>query len=732
MHVTGIRVAMMFAALGACLAHADSDSRKGLTIPAVVTSAKRTITVDDVMALRSVTSLTISPDGTKFSIFVRQADPAANEYRTAWFVGSSRGGQLTKVGDGGLLRPKVTVYGELDAPYSRWSPDGRWIAYQLRHDDEVQLWRSSVDGIVQEQLTHNSADVLDFVWAPDGRAIYFTTAQARADLQARREAKARGGYSYDEDLYAFTDLMKPEPLTDPNVAPEVWTLTLTDAQERPATEKERSAYARARAEGEGAIEEAAEALHDTDELPAQSSSGASVWLKRLAPLSRFSTVAVSLPGRRSTSKVCQEAQCKGVVYRAWWMDKTQSVLIWRGEGINDRVHAFYVWSPTTNAVSTVSRAPDADLRLCDKAADDLMICVRETSTQPPHLAALNLRTGDVRILTDINPEFRNIRLGRIERIEWDTPKLSWNEPGGELAGLYPKRAYGYILYPPDFDPTKKYPAIIDPYVAFGFDRLDGVGNEHPLHVYAAAGFIALKLEFPQFIDLQARLGPRAMKELYSAELDFPHLTMLMESTLRGLDTAVARGFIDPKRVGIGGVSHGTFVPLYMMLKYDRIAAISISSPTWGTHGYYWTTRRGRGLGAEMLGKAGHVDWTPKPEGAGREFWRRIDIADHVEAVEAPVLMQLADYETYALIRFIRHLADANKPYDAYVFPHETHIKWQPAHLRAIQLRNLDWFRFWLQDQEDPDPSKARQYTNWRELKAHRADDRLRTSQNGER
>jgi hypothetical protein len=31
-------------------------------------------------------------------------------------------------------------------------------------------------------------------------------------------------------------------------------------------------------------------------------------------------------------------------------------------------------------------------------------------------------------------------------------------------------------------------------------------------------------------------------------------------------------------------------------------------------------------------------------------------------------------------------------------------------------RNIDWFRFWLQDIEDPSPDKQEQYASWRELR----------------
>jgi len=30
--------------------------------------------------------------------------------------------------------------------------------------------------------------------------------------------------------------------------------------------------------------------------------------------------------------------------------------------------------------------------------------------------------------------------------------------------------------------------------------------------------------------------------------------------------------------------------------------------------------------------------------------------------------------------------------------------------------NVDWFRFWLQDYEDPDVNKKAQYEHWRELR----------------
>ena len=40
----------------------------------------------------------------------------------------------------------------------------------------------------------------------------------------------------------------------------------------------------------------------------------------------------------------------------------------------------------------------------------------------------------------------------------------------------------------------------------------------------------------------------------------------------------------------------------------------------------------------------------------------------------------------------------------------------PAARMASQGGSVDWFRFWLQNYEDPDPAKAEQYARWRELR----------------
>ena len=48
--------------------------------------------------------------------------------------------------------------------------------------------------------------------------------------------------------------------------------------------------------------------------------------------------------------------------------------------------------------------------------------------------------------------------------------------------------------------------------------------------------------------------------------------------------------------------------------------------------------------------------------------------------------------------------------------HGVHQLQNPQQRLASQQGTVDWFCFWLKDEEDPNPTKAAQYTRWRELR----------------
>jgi hypothetical protein len=68
------------------------------------------------------------------------------------------------------------------------------------------------------------------------------------------------------------------------------------------------------------------------------------------------------------------------------------------------------------------------------------------------------------------------------------------------------------------------------------------------------------------------------------------------------------------------------------------------------------------------------------------------------------------WEPYAAMRYL------HKPVDLILLNNAQHVLTNPAARLASQGGTVDWFRFWLQDYEDPDPAKAEQFRRWRELR----------------
>ena len=57
--------------------------------------------------------------------------------------------------------------------------------------------------------------------------------------------------------------------------------------------------------------------------------------------------------------------------------------------------------------------------------------------------------------------------------------------------------------------------------------------------------------------------------------------------------------------------------------------------------------------------------------------------------------------------------DLGKPVELYVYPNELHVRNQPRHRFEIYERNLDWFAFWLKDEERSGVKKSEQYVRWK-------------------
>jgi dipeptidyl aminopeptidase/acylaminoacyl peptidase len=166
---------------------------------------------------------------------------------------------------------------------------------------------------------------------------------------------------------------------------------------------------------------------------------------------------------------------------------------------------------------------------------------------------------------------------------------------------------------------------------------------------------------------------------------------------------------------MGGLSAGSEAAMWIASQSDLLSAVSISSPPYEPSAYWMGAMRGRDNPRVMreFMQAGPPDEDP-------ERWKVIAPALNVSRISAPLLMQFPAQEVRYASELHARLSNTKTPVEMYAYPDEAHLKIQPRHRYAVYRRNLDWFRYWLQGEVDPDPEKAEQYRRWEAMRRRQA------------
>ena len=153
--------------------------------------AQKPITPEDVLSIRELRELQISPDGKQVAFRVREpADPKlprASRAQNIWIV--STGGSEP-------AHPLIPNLKNANTP--RWSPDGRSLAFLSDHEKSDvdasatgQIYLLRIDSGKSERLTSVPGGVEDYAWSPDGTMIAFI---AREQPAAQELEKQSAGY----------------------------------------------------------------------------------------------------------------------------------------------------------------------------------------------------------------------------------------------------------------------------------------------------------------------------------------------------------------------------------------------------------------------------------------------------------------------------------------------------------------------------------------------------------
>ncbi|MFT5501736.1 MAG: dipeptidyl aminopeptidase/acylaminoacyl peptidase, partial [Woeseiaceae bacterium] len=177
-----------------------------------------------------------------------------------------------------------------------------------------------------------------------------------------------------------------------------------------------------------------------------------------------------------------------------------------------------------------------------------------TQYRPAEISILD-RRGE-RVLTSLNDDLLNNRsLGTVSEIIYES-----SYDGQEIQGWY--------ITPPDFDPTKKYPLILEihggPHLAYGpyFSA--------EMQLMAAAGYVVFYDNHRGSTSYGEDFA-MLLHYNYSSEYDFA-------DHMSGVDAMIDRGIADADNLFITGGSAGGIASAYAIGLTDRFSAAAVAKP----------------------------------------------------------------------------------------------------------------------------------------------------------
>jgi acylaminoacyl-peptidase len=192
-----------------------------------------------------------------------------------------------------------------------------------------------------------------------------------------------------------------------------------------------------------------------------------------------------------------------------------------------------------------------------------------TYGRPQHPADVTVgeigRQG-MRRLTRLNDDLLGYRtLGEIEEIWWES---SYDG----------RRIQGWIVKPPGFDPSRKYPFVLEihggPFLNYG-DRFSA-----EVQLYAAAGYVVLYAN-PR--------GSTSYGEEFGNLIHHNYPGQDYDDLMSGVDAVLARGYVDPQNLFVTGGSGGGVLSSWIVGKTDRFKAAVVAKPVINWYGFVLTS-----------------------------------------------------------------------------------------------------------------------------------------------
>ncbi|MBX7219949.1 MAG: S9 family peptidase [Blastocatellia bacterium] len=650
----------------------------------------RPLSVMDIFNLEVAVDPQLSPDGTRI-VYVRQFCDIMTDQRKS---------NLWMVNFDGTEHHALTS-GNFNDSAPRWSPDGKSLLFQSNRDGSPQLYCYRTEDRQMAKLTSLTAAPSGANWSPDGKWISFTMLVPEAPPAIIKMPPPPEGAKWadpakvtDRLVYRFNGLgyLKPgyaQVFVVPaeggtprqvtqgkfhhgapfNASDAVWTpdgkyliLAANRGENAEFDFIDTNIYEFSVADGKV---RALTTRKGPERSPAVSPDGKMIAFVGFEDrYQSYQETKLSVMDREGgNQRVISAKWDRDVEAPQWAPDGSGIYFLSDSEG-NTGLYFITLDGTVKKLLGNVGSglgAPQGSVSFAKNGAFAITLCHPH---RPGDIAVGTVAKPATQFLTAINDDVLSDRkLGQVEEIWYESAKDK-------------RKIQGWIIKPPDFDPAKKYPLILEihggPFANYG-DRFD-VEKQ----LMAAAGYVVLYTN-PR--------GSTSYGEEFSALIHHAYPGDDFYDLNSGVDAVIAKGYVDPEQLYVTGGSGGGVLTCWMIGRSNRFRAAVSNYPVINWTSFVLTSD---------IGNFTHNRWFPGLPWEHEQNYASRSLLSVVKNVKTPTMVMCGeeDYRT--------PISEAEQYYQALKLlgvesvlvrvPNEPHgIRVRPSHHISKILHVIGWF-----------------------------------------